>query len=67
MKKKKKINNIIQIKRLIKNAKLDIEGEANLEKIKKREIKKLGKYLNIMNNENALYKVNELFTKAQLK
>ena len=67
MKKKKKINNIIQIKRLIKNAKLDIEGEANLEKIKKREIKKLGQYLNVMNNENALYKVNELFTKAQLK
>ena len=67
IKKKKKTNNILQIKKLIKNAKLDIEGEANLEKIRKKELKKLGHYLNIMNNEYALYKANELFTKEQLK
>ena len=66
-KKKQKVNNIIQIKRLIKNAKLDIEGEAKLEKIRKKELKKLGHYLNIMNNDYALYKANELFTKEQLK
>ena len=66
-KKKKKINNIKQIKGLIKRAKLDSEGEANLEKIKKKELKKLGHYLNNMNNDYALFKVNELYTKAQLK
>ena len=66
-KKKKKINNIKQIKLLIKKAKLDIEGEANLEKIKKKELKGLGRYLNNMTNENALFKINELYTKEQLK
>jgi hypothetical protein len=66
-KKKKKINNIKQIKGLIKKAKLDSEGEANLEKIKKKELKKLGHYLNNMNNDYDLFKVNELYTKAQLK
>ena len=66
-KKKRKINNIKQIKGLIKKAKLDIEGEATIDKIKKKELKKFGHYLNEMNNEFALYKVTELFTKAQLK
>lgn len=66
-KKKKKINNLKQIKGLIQKAILDSEGEANLEKIKKKELKKLGKHLNEMNNEFALYKVNELYSKAQLK
>jgi hypothetical protein len=66
-KKKKKVSNIKQIKNLIKRAKLDFEGEANLDKIKKKELKKLGHYLNEMNNDFALYKVNELYTKGQLK
>ena len=66
-KKKNKINNIKQIKILIKKAKLDSEGEANLDKIKRKELKQLGHYLNIWNNEFALGKVGELYTKAQLK
>ena len=66
-KKRKKISNLKQIKNLIKRAKLDFEGEANLEKIKKKELKKLGHYLNEMDNDCALYKINELYTKAQLK
>ena len=66
-KKKKKVNNMKQIKGLIKKAKKDIEGEATIDKIRKKELKKFGKSLNIMNNEYALIKVSELFTKAQLK
>ena len=67
IKKKKKINNMKQIKGLIKKARLDIEGEATIDKLRKRELKIFGKYLNEMNDEFALYKVSELFTKAQLK
>ena len=66
-KKRKKISNLKQIKNLIKRAKLDFEGEVNLEKIKKKELKKLGHYLNEMDNDCALYKINELYTKSQLK
>ena len=65
--KKKKINNINQIKKLINQAKLDQEGEATLEKIKKKELQNFGHYLNEMNDEYALYKISELYTKLQLK
>ena len=65
--KKKKINNINQIKKLINQAKLDQEGEATLEKIKKKELQNFGHYLNEMNDEYALYKISELYTKSQLK
>ena len=65
--KKKKINNINQIKKLIKQAKLDQEGEATLEKIRKKELQNFGHYLNEMNDEYALYKISELYNKLQLK
>ena len=65
--KKKKINNINQIKKLIKQAKLAQEGEATLEKIRKKELQNFGHYLNEMNDEYALYKISELYTKLQLK
>ena len=65
--KKKKINNINQIKKLINQAKLDQEGEATLEKIKKKELQNFGHYLNEMNDEYALYKISELYNKSQLK
>ena len=65
--KKVKINNINQIKKLINKAKLDQEGEATLEKIKKKELENFGHYLNEMNDEYALYKISELYNKSQLK
>ena len=65
--KKIKINNINQIKKLINKAKLDQEGEATLEKIKKKELENFGHYLNEMNDEYALYKISELYNKSQLK
>ena len=65
--KKKKINNINQLKKLINKAKLDLQGEANLEKIKKKELQNFGHYLNEMKDEYALYKISELYTKSQLK
>ena len=66
-KKKKKINNIIQIKSLIKKAKLDSEGEATINKIRKNELKNFGHYIHIMSDNLALDKVNVLFTKEELK
>ena len=66
-KKKKKLSNIKQIEGLIKKAKLDSEGEATLEKIKKEEIKNLGHNLSEMNNDFALHKISELYTKTQLE
>ena len=64
---KKKINNIIQIKSLIKKAKLDSEGEATINKIRKNELKNFGHYIHIMSDNLALDKVNVLFTKEELK
>lgn len=38
-----------------------------LKKIKKKELQNFGHYLNEMNDEYALYKISELYTKPQLK
>lgn len=64
---KKKINNIKEIKSLINKAKMDIDGELTIEKIKKNELKNFGHYINIMSDELVLNKVNELYTKGELK
>ena len=64
---KKKINNIKEIKSLINKAKMDIDGEFALEKIKRNELKNFGHYINIMSDDLVLNKVNELFTKRELK
>ena len=64
---KKKINNIKEIKSLINKAKMDTDGEFLLEKIKKNELKNFGHYINIMSDELVLNKINELYTKGELK
>jgi hypothetical protein len=64
---KKKINNIFQIKTLINKAKMDFEGEATIEKIRKNELRNFGHYINIMSEDLVLSKVNELYNKWQLK
>ena len=63
----KKINNINQIKSLIKQAKIDFEGEATIEKLRKKELKNFGHYINIMSDDLVLDKVNELFSKEEIK
>ena len=67
LKPKKKIKNIFQIKSLINKAKEDFEGEFTVEKIRKHELKNFGHYINIMSDDLVLSKVNELYTKNQLK
>ena len=64
---KKRINNIKEIKSLINKAKMDTDGEFLLEKIKKNELKNFGHYINIMSDELVLNKINELYTKGELK
>ena len=64
---KKKINNIFQIKTLINKAKMDFEGEATIEKIRKNELRNFGHYINIMSEDLVLAKVNELYSKFELK
>ena len=64
---KKKINNIKEIKSLINKAKMDIDGEFTIEKVKKNELKNFGHYINIMSDDLVLNKVNELYTKGELK
>ena len=64
---KKKINNILQIKTLINKAKMDFEGEATIEKIRKNELRNFGHYINIMSEDLVLAKVNELYSKFELK
>ena len=64
---KKKINNIFQIKALINKAKMDFEGEATIEKIRKNELRNFGHYINIMSEDLVLTKVNELYNKFELK
>ena len=64
---KKKINNILQIKSLINKAQLDNEGGIKREKIRKKELKHFGHYINIMSDDLVLYKVNELYTEEELK
>ena len=64
---KKKINNIFQIKTLINKAKMDFEGEATIEKIRKNELRNFGHYINIMSEDLVLTKVNELYNKFELK
>ena len=64
---KKKINNIFQIKTLINKAKMDFEGEATIEKIRKNELRNFGHYINIMSEDLVLAKVNELYSKFVLK
>ena len=64
---KKKINNIKEIKSLINKAKLDVDGEFTLEKIKRNELKNFGHYINIMSDDLVLNKINELYTKGELK
>ena len=54
-------------KSLINKAKMDIDGEFALEKIKRNELKNFGHYINIMSDDLVLNKVNELFTKRELK
>ena len=46
---------------------MDIDGEFALEKIKRNELKNFGHYINIMSDDLVLNKVNELFTKRELK
>ena len=67
LKPKKKINNINQIKSLINKAKIDFEGEATVEKIRKNELKNFGHYINVMSDDLVLSKVNDLFSKFELK
>ena len=64
---KKRINNILQIKSLINKAQLDNEGGIKREKIRKKELKHFGHYINIMSDDLVLYKVNELYTEEELK
>ena len=64
---KKRINNILQIKSLINKAQLDNEGGIKREKIRKKELKHFGHYINIMCDDLVLYKVNELYTEEELK
>ena len=64
---KKKLNNIKEIKSLINKAKMDLDGEFTLEKIKRNELKNFGHYINIMSDDLILNKVNELYTKGELK
>ena len=67
LKPKKKIKNIFQIKSLINKAKEDFEGEFAVKKMKKNELRNFGHYINIMSDDLVLSKVNELFTKNELK
>ena len=60
LKPKKKINNI-------NKAKIDFEGEATVEKIRKNELKNFGHYINVMSDDLVLSKVNDLFSKFELK
>ena len=62
-----KINNIKEMKSLINKAKLDFEGEVTIEKIRKNELNNFGHYINIMSDDLVLSKVNELYTKEDLK
>jgi len=67
LKPKKKVKNIFQIKSLINKAKEDFEGEFAVKKMKKNELRNFGHYINIMSDDLVLSKVNELFTKNELK
>ena len=62
-----KINNIKEIKSLINKAKLDCDGEVTIEKIRRNELNNFGHYINIMSDDLVLSKVNELYTKDDLK
>ena len=64
---KKKINNILQIKSLINKAKLDNEGEIAKEKIRKKQLKNFGHYINIMSDDLVLSKIKELYSEEELK
>ena len=46
---------------------MDIDGEFTIEKVKKNELKNFGHYINIMSDDLVLNKVNELYTKGELK
>ncbi len=61
------MNNILQIKSLINNAKLDNEGEIAKEKIRKKQLKNFGHYINIMSDDLVLSKIKELYSKEELK
>ena len=46
---------------------MDFEGEATIEKIRKNELRNFGHYINIMSEDLVLAKVNELYSKFELK
>ena len=62
-----KINNIKEIKSLINMAKLDFDGEVTIEKVRRNELNNFGHYINIMSDDLVLSKINELYTKEDLK
>ena len=48
-------------------AKLDFDGEVTIEKVRRNELNNFGHYINIMSDDLVLSKINELYTKEDLK